>query len=120
MDTPLHKTLDFLDHIWPYLIGFITMLFTTIAATARLWWHDRKEREARVARLEVLYEHLKSNSIDHETLHECREDVREEDEKNLNNDLGEIKLLRSEIRVDAKENAKQHDSIMDKIIDKLG
>jgi len=106
--TPVHKTLDLLQHVWPYISG----VFLSFIAVFRMWWIDRKKMRRRMNNLEILAE----NSVSHKDLQACRDDVRAADEKNLMLIFSEIKSLREEHNADAKVNAQQHMDILNQVV----
>ena len=101
METNTHKALDFIEHLWPLLSGIVI----TLLAIIKLWWHSHRETKSRIKNLEVLAE----NSVTHKELQACRDNVREEDERNLTAVLKEMKDQ-------SKENASQHENIVNQII----
>lgn len=101
METQTHRWLDYLDHLWPYISG----VFITLLAVIRLWWYDRHQTRKRIGNLEVLAEHMVTTA----DLQACRDNVRDDDEKNMEKVFAEIKEL-------TKENAAQHQDIMKQIL----
>lgn len=101
METNTHNILDVLDRVWPYVSG----VAVTILATVRLWWHDKKVTKARINTLEVMAEHM----VTKDELQACRDDVREEDESNL-------EKIYKEIKENNQENARQHQDILKQVI----
>lgn len=107
-DSFTHKVLDFLEHLWPYISGMVVVFIGSI----RLWWTDRKNTRKRIQTLEVLAE----NMVTTDDLHVCRDEVREQDEKNLDMVFKELKGLRGEIKEESRINAQQHQDLMKQII----
>ena len=102
MESNSHRIFDILNHVWPYLSGAILIMF----AGTKLWWYDRRETKRRIVALEVLAENL----VNKDDLQECRDDVRQVDDDNL-------EKIFTELRKHTANNAQQHQDIMNKIID---
>lgn len=100
-----HGILDFLQHLWPYVLG----VFTAIGTAFGMYWADRRDTKRRVINLEKLIELLSERSITHADLAACREDVRASDDAAV----GKIYQL---IRENNVTNAEQHNDIMKEII----
>lgn len=101
MEANTHKILDVLEHIWPYVSGIVL----TMAAGVRLWWYDRRQVKHRIATLEVLAE----QSVTQRDLQECRDDVRNDDDSNLNKIYNKIDEI-------TRDNSQQHQDIMNTIL----
>ena len=96
---PDHKWLDYLQHLWPYVAAF----FATSVTAFRLWWNDRKLLRSRINNVEIIAQ----NCVTQEQLHECRNEVRDDDTKNLDLIFSEIKELRRERKRDAETTAQR-------------
>ena len=112
METQTHKILDFLQHIWPYVYAVVTGLGVMFVAMIRFAWHRHKELKEQQSEQAAAIIAINENMVTTPQLHACREDVRDDDEKNLDLIFNEIRDLRKEARTEAAANAKQHKEIM--------
>lgn len=78
-------------------------------AVVRLWWRDRKETKKQVADLRTFALYAKDHMVTKEELQECRDEVRDVDDHNLD-------MIFKEIRENTRENATQHQDIMKQIL----
>lgn len=99
-NVPHGKILDLIDHIWPYLTGLTALLVGGV----KLWWSDRNAAKREVADLRKVVLWLKEHAVTGDELHECRKEVREVDDKNLD-------MIFKEMRAHTERNAAQHEEI---------
>ena len=104
MDQATHKVLDVLQHTWPYVSGVII----TMMAGLKLWWSTHRNTQKRITTLE----NDVKQTVTHEELHACRDDVRDTDVENENKILTEIKHIREDMREDNRINSKAHQDII--------
>ena len=71
----------------------------------RLFWHDRKETKHRIATLEKIAEH----AVTYRDLQACRDDVRAEDNKNL-------EIMYTKIEELSRQNAEQHTEMINQVL----
>ena len=115
MDSLTHKILDILQHLWPYVSG----LFITLAAGARLWWLNYKRTEQRISNVETLAE----QAVTEKRLQQCKAEVFHHDAGIEEKILKEIRSIRDEIhgirhetREDFRSNSEAHEHILDTIL----
>ena len=108
-----HKLLDIAQHLSTYIIGVVTMVVGGIG----MMFRERRKIKKETAEIRTLVLHLKENSATHADLRKCRRDVDTQDTENLKAVLNEIRVLRTDIKQDTKDNHAAHDKIMLKMLE---
>ena len=97
-----HNYLRVLEQVWPAAAGLVL----TVAAGAQAMWNRHRDTRRRISNLEILAEHLVTQS----DLQSCRDSVRDEQTKHIENIYNEMKRA-------SEENSKEHMAMLNTILD---
>ena len=97
-----HNYLRVLEQIWPALAGVVL----TVAAGVQAVWNTHRTTKRRITVLETIAEHV----VTQQELQSCRDSVRDEQTKHIEN-------LYNEMRRSNEENSKEHMAILNTILD---
>ena len=96
-----HKSLDIIQHLWPYIAG----AFATLIGGVKLWHSDRKQTQLRIINVEKIAE----QAVTRAQLKECKDGIEKEDALMLKS----ILAIREDMREDNKINAVTHQAILE-------